>query len=81
MDNESSITHENIRTETHEPKAVITMSGTLVEVGALNGLVESNPYIKIPGEMIEPVYFTISELDLLVAALCAVKAELKAEQP
>jgi hypothetical protein len=64
----------------HEPKAVISMSGTLVEVGVLVGLVESNPYIKIPSEMAEPVYFSVAELDLLVSSLCAVKAELKAEQ-
>jgi hypothetical protein len=70
---------EQDRVDKHEPKAVINMSGQLVEIGVLAGLIESNPYIKICNELEEPIYFSVPELDLLVASLCAVKAEITGE--
>ena len=59
----------------HKIKATLDLSGTTFSVGIYNHPQGDSLFI-VTNEQIEPVYFSLAEADLLIAALNASKAEL-----
>ena len=59
----------------HKIKATLDLSGTTVKVGAYSHHQGDSLFIDTD-EQGEPIYFSVAEADLLIAALNASKAEL-----
>ena len=59
----------------HKIKATLDLSGTTVKVGAYSHH-HGNSLFIMTDEQVEPIYFSMAEADLLIAALNASKAEL-----
>ena len=61
--------------ENHKIKATLDLSGTTVKVGVYSHH-HGNSLFIMTDEQVEPIYFSMAEADLLIAALNASKAEL-----
>ena len=59
----------------HKIKGILDLSGTTFKVGVYSHHQGDSLFIDMD-EQVEPIYFSLAEADLLIAALNASKAEL-----
>ena len=59
----------------HKIKGILDLSGTTLKVGVYRHHQGDSLFIDTD-EQVEPIYFSVAEADLLIAALNASKAEL-----
>ena len=59
----------------HKIKGILDLSGTTFKVGVYSHHQGDSLFIDTDGQ-VEPIYFSLAEADLLIAALNASKAEL-----
>ena len=61
--------------ENHKIKGTLYLSGSIFKVGSCSHYEDDSLFIQTD-EQVEPIYFSVAEADLLIAALNASKAEL-----
>ena len=59
----------------HKIKGTLYLSGSIFKVGSCSHYEDDSLFIQTD-EQVEPIYFSVAEADLLIAALKASKAEL-----